>query len=105
MDDPPPKPHYTLQLPSRALAAAAPAAAAAAGCSQWFAGTTAAREDNEVRLLQLGNGDDNGGDNSSGAGLVSAAVWAHAGEVWDLAPCPLGQALLATAHARGAFEG
>lgn len=79
--------HYTMQLKSRALAAVA----AQSGRAQWLAGSTAAREENEVRLLEY---------DPDREALVSGGVWLHPDEVWDIAPSPLAADRMATVHSR-----
>ncbi|EFJ46715.1 hypothetical protein VOLCADRAFT_81755 [Volvox carteri f. nagariensis] len=47
--------------------------------SKWLVGTTALREENEVRMLQYD------ADNEQ---LVCKLAYSHPAEVWDIAPCP-----------------
>eukprot|EP00198_Chlamydomonas_reinhardtii_P010611 XP_001699948.1 predicted protein [Chlamydomonas reinhardtii] len=60
--------------------------------SKWLVGTTALREENEVRLLQYDQ------DNEQ---LVCRRTFTHAAEVWDIAPHPNQEDLFVTVWAKG----
>ncbi|GFR45435.1 hypothetical protein Agub_g6814, partial [Astrephomene gubernaculifera] len=59
--------------------------------SKWLVGTTALREENEIRLLQYDQ------DNEQ---LVCKRAYAHPAEMWDIAPCPTRDDLLITVWAK-----
>ncbi|KXZ43814.1 hypothetical protein GPECTOR_80g174 [Gonium pectorale] len=60
--------------------------------SKWLVGTTALREENEIRLLQYD------ADNEQ---LACRRAWAHPAEMWDIAPCPTRDDLFITVWAKG----
>ncbi|KAG2493240.1 hypothetical protein HYH03_008656 [Edaphochlamys debaryana] len=59
--------------------------------SKWLVGTTALREENEIRLLQYD------ADNEQ---LVCRRSMSHPAEMWDMAPCPSRDDLLVTVWAK-----
>eukprot|EP00882_Tetradesmus_deserticola_P025636 GHRQ01028174.1.p1 GENE.GHRQ01028174.1~~GHRQ01028174.1.p1 ORF type:complete len:248 (+),score=49.95 GHRQ01028174.1:24-746(+) len=78
---------FSLTLPARTLRAVP----AENGVTQWIAGTTSLREENEVRLLEYDPVHDQ---------LVAKASWVHPEEVWDISCCPGHAGTFLTAHAK-----
>eukprot|EP00882_Tetradesmus_deserticola_P030291 GHRQ01033992.1.p1 GENE.GHRQ01033992.1~~GHRQ01033992.1.p1 ORF type:complete len:134 (+),score=38.56 GHRQ01033992.1:24-404(+) len=82
---------FSLTLPARTLRAVP----AENGVTQWIAGTTSLREENEVRLLEYDPVHDQ---------LVAKASWVHPEEVWDISCCPKHAGTFLTAHAKGELQ-
>ncbi|GLI70488.1 hypothetical protein VaNZ11_015369 [Volvox africanus] len=83
-----PTTHYSLKYQARVLVAVPSDTIT----SKWLVGTTALREENEVRMLQF---------DADSEQLVCKLVYSHPAEVWDIAPCPTRDDVFVSVWAKG----